>query len=150
MARQLATPYLAADVIIELMDRPGHPIVLIDRKNPPYGWAIPGGFVNRSKETVEAAAVREAFEETSLKVKLKALLGIYSNPNRDPRFHTATAVYVGEAHGTPTAADDAMTIRVVNVDAIPKKLAFDHSQVLADYLVFRGEGHVAPLREKSE
>ncbi|MBF0429496.1 MAG: NUDIX hydrolase, partial [Magnetococcales bacterium] len=100
----LKTPFLAADVIIEVMDRPGRPIVLIERLNPPHGMAIPGGFVEHGLESVERAAVREALEETSLVVRLKALLGVYSNPARDPRFHTATAVYVAEATGIPKAA----------------------------------------------
>ncbi|MEO5334619.1 MAG: NUDIX hydrolase [Magnetococcus sp. YQC-5] len=149
MTKELTTPFLAADVIIELTDRPGRPIVLIERKNPPYGWAIPGGFVNRGQESVEQAAVREVLEETSLSVRLTALLGIYSNPKRDTRFHTASAVYIGQAQGTPRAADDAMNIRVVQIDEIPDILAFDHSLVLADYVVFRTEGRVAPLRDES-
>ena len=96
------TPLLAADAIIELADYPGRPIVLIERLNPPFGWAIPGGFVDVG-ETLEQAAVREAKEETGLEVKLKTLLGIYSNPQRDPRGHTVTAVYIAEADGTPIA-----------------------------------------------
>ncbi|MBF0272936.1 MAG: NUDIX hydrolase [Magnetococcales bacterium] len=150
MARELTTPFLAADVIIELIDHPGRPIVLIDRLNPPYGWAIPGGFVDRGVESVERAAVREALEETSLEVRLIALLGIYSNPARDSRLHTATAIYVGEAHGTPRAADDAKGVHVVPVEAIPGNLAFDHNLVLDDYRVFRATGRVAPLREIPE
>src|SRR5512137_1922321 len=93
------TPLLAADVIIELIDFPDRPIVLIERANPPYGWAIPGGFVDLG-EIVEQAAIREALEEVSLTVRLIALLGIYSDPSRDSRGHTVTAVYVGEAAGT--------------------------------------------------
>ncbi|MBF0180524.1 MAG: NUDIX hydrolase [Magnetococcales bacterium] len=130
-----------------MVDRPGCPIVLIERKNPPYGWALPGGFVDRGKETVEQAAVREALEETNLRVQLKTLLGVYSDPERDPRFHTATVVYVAEAQGLPKAADDAMTLRVVSVERFPENLAFDHAKVLEDYLVFRNEGRVTPLRE---
>jgi ADP-ribose pyrophosphatase YjhB (NUDIX family) len=90
------TPLLAADTIIELTGRPGRPIVLIERRYPPYGWAIPGGSVDVG-EPLEAAAVREALEETALQVTLRALLGLYSDPRRDPRGHTVTAVYVGEA-----------------------------------------------------
>jgi 8-oxo-dGTP diphosphatase len=100
------TPLLAADVIIELIDFPDRPIVLIERANPPYGWAIPGGFVDLG-EIVEQAAMREAQEEVTLNVRLIALLGIYSDPSRDARGHTVTAVYVGEAAGMPVAADDA-------------------------------------------
>jgi 8-oxo-dGTP diphosphatase len=144
--RKLETPYLSADIIIELLDHPGRPIVLIERKNPPYGWAIPGGFVDRG-ERVETGARREAREETGLEVVLTGLLGVYSNPQRDPRFHTATAVYVAQAHGTPVAADDAKDFRIVPVDDLPKNLAFDHGLVLSDYLTYRKTGQVAPLFE---
>ncbi len=147
MSRVPVTPFLAADIIIELTDRPGRPIVLIERKNPPYGWAIPGGFVDRGVETIERAAVREALEETGLAVRLKALLGIYSNPSRDDRLHSASAIYGAEAQGIPEARDDALTVRVVDVESIPDSLAFDHALVLADYLLFRTTGVVAPLRE---
>lgn len=140
------TPHIAADIVIELVDRPGRPIILIERKNPPYGWAIPGGFMEVG-ERLEQTAIREAAEETSLVVTLTALLGIYSAPKRDPRFHTVTAVYVAEATGEPKAADDAKNLRIVAIDALPTQLAFDHDQVLADYLAHRDHGSVAPLRE---
>lgn len=139
------TPLLAADAIIELTDYPGRPIVLIERANPPYGWAIPGGFVDVG-EIVEQAAVREAKEEVGLDVKLIALLGIYSDPARDSRGHTVTAVYAAEAAGTPVAADDAKHCQIVGLDALPTPLAFDHAQVLADYRRFRETGQVADLR----
>ncbi len=144
MARPV-TPTLAADAIIELIDHPNRPIVLIERLNPPPGWAIPGGFVDIG-ETLEQAAVREAHEETGLKVRLKALLGIYSDPKRDSRGHTVTAVYVAEASGIPEAADDAKSILIADPDALPARLAFDHALVLADYRQFRETGQVAPLR----
>jgi 8-oxo-dGTP diphosphatase len=139
------TPLLAADAIIELIDRPGRPIVLIERRNPPHGWAIPGGFVDIG-ETIEQAAVREAREETGLVVSLKALLGLYSDPQRDPRGHTVTAVYVAEARGTPEAADDAKSFCIVTADSLPDPLAFDHRLVLDDYRQFLEAGQVAPLR----
>ena len=139
------TPLLAADAIIELADRPGRPIVLIERLNPPRGWAIPGGFVDIG-ERIEVAAVREAEEETGLAVTLLALLGIYSDPARDPRGHTVTAVYVAEASGQPQALDDARAFEVCAPDALPAELAFDHATVLADYLAYRVSGAVAPLR----
>ena len=139
------TPLVAADSIIELIDRPGNPIVLIERKNPPLGWAIPGGFVDVG-ERVEAAAIREALEETRLRVRLKALLGIYSDPARDPRGHTVTAVYVAEASGEPQAADDAKAFQIVTLDELPRPLVFDHAQVLEDYAAFRAGGRRAPLR----
>jgi 8-oxo-dGTP diphosphatase len=139
------TPALAADIIIELIDYPGRPIVLIERAFPPYGWAIPGGFVDVG-EMVEVAAIREAKEEVSLDIKLIALLGIYSDPSRDNRGHTVTACYVAEAHGKPMAADDAKNCQVFSLDALPELLAFDHAQVLEDYLRFRETGQVTPLR----
>lgn len=133
------TPLLAADVIIELADRPGRPIVLIERRNPPPGWAIPGGFVDVG-ESVEAAAVREALEETALAVRLIALLGVYSDPARDPRGHTASAVYVAEARGEPRAQDDARALAVFSPDRLPTPLAFDHPRILADYRAYRSTG----------
>lgn len=139
------TPLLAADAIIELVDQPGRPIVLIERRNPPLGWAIPGGFVDVG-ETLEQAAIREAQEETSLSVTLVALLGIYSDPRRDPRGHTVTAVYVAQAFGTPRAADDAKNLEAFTMERLPAALAFDHATVLEDYRRFRYTGEVAPLR----
>jgi 8-oxo-dGTP diphosphatase len=133
------TPLLAADIIIELVDRPGRPIALIERRHPPPGWAIPGGFVDVG-ESIEQAAVREAREETALEVRLIALLGMYSDPTRDVRGHTASAVYVAQAQGTPRAQDDAAAVAVFNPANLPVNLAFDHHRILADYLVFRQTG----------
>lgn len=135
------TPLLAADIIIELMDHPGQPIVLIERRNPPPGWAIPGGFVDVG-ETVEQAAVREAREETALNVSLSQLLGVYSDPRRDARGHTVSVVYVAQASGEPRALDDAKALAVFNPDYLPENLAFDHARILADYLVFRQSGRL--------
>lgn len=140
------TPRLAADVIIELTDRPDRPIVLIERGHAPPGWAIPGGFVEVG-EPVEQAAVREAREETGLRVRLTALLGVYSDPARDPRGHTASVVYVGEAQGEPVAQDDAAAAGIFSPETLPAPLAFDHAQILADYLIFRRTGAVpAPVQ----
>jgi 8-oxo-dGTP diphosphatase len=139
------TPLLAADALIELVDVPGRPIVLIERKNPPYGWAIPGGFVDIG-ETVETTAVREALEEVSLQVTLRSLLGIYSSAQRDPRGHTVTAIYIAEASGKPIAADDAMNVGIFTLEQLPTPLAFDHAMVLEDYRHYRETGEVAPLR----
>jgi len=125
------TPLLTVDIVIELLDRPGRPIVLIERRNPPPGWALPGGFVDVG-ETVEAAAIREAREETGLDVALAGLLGVYSDPARDARFHTVSVVLLATAHGVPAAADDAKAVRAVDPDA-PPTLAFDHARILADY-----------------
>ncbi len=128
-------PPIAADVIIEVGDQ----IVFIERKNNPPGWALPGGFVEVG-ETVEDAAVREMREETSLEVELRALLGVYSRPDRDPRGHSITVAYVGRATGTPHGGDDAQQARLFPPSAPPAPLAFDHADILADYLRFRATG----------
>ncbi|HEB82263.1 MAG TPA: NUDIX hydrolase [Gammaproteobacteria bacterium] len=133
------TPLLTADVIIEMPLIDDKPIVLIDRKYEPYGWAIPGGFVEVG-ETVATAARREALEETSLEVELKVLLGIYSDPKRDFRGHTACSVFVGTATGKPVAADDAKDIALFDPFNIDVELAFDHRQILDDYCLYRREG----------
>jgi 8-oxo-dGTP diphosphatase len=135
-------PPIAADVIAEI----GTNIVLIERRNFPFGWAIPGGFVEVG-EKVEDAAVRELREETSLEVELRALLGVYSRPDRDPRGHTVSVVYVGRAHGEPRADDDAKGIGLFAPDAPPTPLAFDHAEIIADYLRFIRTGELpAPWR----
>jgi 8-oxo-dGTP diphosphatase len=121
-------PTPTVDIIIEL---PGG-IVLIERKNPPHGWAIPGGFVDYG-ESLEAAAVREAREETSLDVELTRQFHTYSEPARDPRFHTITTVYVARGRGTPAAADDAASLGVFGRENLPGPLCFDHGRILDDY-----------------
>ena len=138
------TPLLTVDIIIEMSDRPACPIVLIERKHPPHGWALPGGFVDVG-ESLETAAIREAREETCLDVTLKRLLGNYSDPGRDPRGHTVSAVYIATAQGEPVAADDAANLQLVNPRELPP-LVFDHALILADYLAYLDTGKLAPLR----
>jgi len=138
------TPLLTVDIIIEMADCPARPIVLIERRYPPPGWALPGGFVDVG-ETLETAARREAFEETALEVELKLLLGCYSDPARDARGHTASAVYIAEARGEPRAGDDAGRLALFDPAATPV-LAFDHARIIADYRAWRATGRVAPLR----
>ncbi|MCO6414484.1 MAG: NUDIX hydrolase [Thiogranum sp.] len=138
------TPLLTVDAIIEMADRPGRPIVLIERRNPPHGWALPGGFVDVG-ERLEAAALREASEETSLDIQLVALLGCYSDPQRDNRGHTVSAVYVATATGEARALDDARNLEFFDPERCPE-LAFDHALVIADYLRWRATGEGAPLR----
>ena len=135
---------LTVDIIIEMRDRPEQPIVLIERKYPPHGWALPGGFVDVG-ERLEMAALREAREETSLDVELRALLGCYSDPSRDPRGHTVSAVYVASASGEPTAQDDARNLACYPPEQCPQ-LVFDHARIIGDYLRFRETGEAAPLR----
>ncbi len=132
-------PAPTVDIIIELVDRCDRPIVLIERKNPPYGWAIPGGFVDYG-ESVEAAARREAEEETSLKVELIEQFQVYSDPTRDPRQHTISIVFLARATGEPIAADDAKTLGVFELWKLPTDLCFDHDRILRDYRLFRDYG----------
>jgi ADP-ribose pyrophosphatase YjhB (NUDIX family) len=122
-------PIPTVDIIIEIEPKG---IVLIKRKNPPYGWAIPGGFVDYG-ESLEKAAVREAKEETNLDVRLIKQFHTYSDPKRDPRHHSISTVYIAKAKGIPTAKDDALEIGIFNESNLPDELAFDHCSILNDY-----------------
>lgn len=125
-------PFPTVDIIIETESSGKKGIVLIKRKNPPYGWAIPGGFVDYG-ESLEDAAVREAEEETTLKVKLLRQFHTYSDPGRDPRHHTIATVFLASAQGEPRGEDDAAEAAVFTQDEIPKDMAFDHRKIIDDY-----------------
>ncbi|MCR4336854.1 MAG: NUDIX hydrolase [Candidatus Omnitrophica bacterium] len=123
-------PYVCVDIIIELKDG----VVLIERSNPPYGWAIPGGFVD-CWESLEAAARREAKEETRLDLQNLRQLHTYSDPARDPRFHTVSTVFIAQGTGNPAAGDDAKGLRVVPYEDLLKwEYALGHKQIIQDYL----------------
>jgi O-acetyl-ADP-ribose deacetylase (regulator of RNase III)/ADP-ribose pyrophosphatase YjhB (NUDIX family) len=123
-------PYVTVDVIIELKEG----IVLIQRSNPPFGWALPGGFVDYG-ESLEQAVIREAKEETNLDLTELKQFHTYSNPERDPRFHTIGTVFIAQAKGKPAAGDDAKSLKVVKPEKLMEiEFAFDHKQILADYL----------------
>lgn len=126
--KKYRNPLLTVDTIIETKGG----IVLIERVNPPHGWALPGGFVDYG-ESLETAAVREAKEETCLDVKLTEQFHTYSDPARDPRHHTVTTVYIATAEGTPRAADDAKNCGVFTRDTLPSPIVFDHATILDDY-----------------
>lgn len=126
-------PFPTVDIIIEVKGG----IVLVRRRNPPHGWALPGGFVDYG-ESLEAAAVREAGEETGLAVSLTGQLGAYSDPDRDPRQHTITVVFTATAHGVPRAGDDAAGVGIFSRETLPRDLAFDHGRILRDYVKGRG------------
>lgn len=132
-------PAPTVDIIIELVDRPQRPIILIERKHEPFGWAIPGGFVDYG-ESVEQAAVREAQEEIQLDISLVEQFQVYSDPRRDRRKHTISIVFIATARGNPIAADDAQAAQVCDLWALPTPLCFDHDQILADYRRYRDYG----------
>ena len=136
MAFKPQTPYLATDGIVDIYNSSESfiGIVLIQRKNPPHGLALPGGFVDIG-ESVENAVVREMKEEIFLDVQIKELLGVYSDPARDERFHMASVTYVCRAYGEPIGTDDAKEAMVVKLEKLKlNKLVFDHAKILKDYL----------------
>jgi len=135
------TPYLTTDGIVEIYNASQSllGIVLIKRKYPPLGLALPGGFMDIG-EKVEDACKREMREEISLDVEIKSLLGVYSDPKRDKRFHTVSVVYICKAYAMPVAADDAKEVMVVPLKELElDKLVFDHGNILRDYLQTKNE-----------
>lgn len=132
MEERYRQPFVTVDIIIEYEGG----IVLIKRKNPPEGWALPGGFVDYG-ETLEAAATREAKEETGLDIELIRQFHTYSAPDRDPRHHTITTVYIARGKGSLKSGDDAKEAAVFRKDSLPEVIAFDHREILNDYFTRR-------------
>ena len=132
MKQKYQNPLLTVDIIIEI----NAGIILIERKNPPHGWALPGGFVDYG-ESLESCAIREAREETSLDIKLTEQFHSYSEPDRDPRHHTVTTVFIARAAGVPKAADDAKNLDIFTKSALPKPVVFDHKKIIKDYFRYK-------------
>lgn len=126
-----SNPVPTVDILIAL---PGRGVVLVQRRNPPLGWAIPGGFIDYG-ESAEQAAMREALEETGLEVELTGLFGVYSDPQRDPRQHTISTIFTAQARDPEQlrAGDDARAVSVFPLTALPDQLAFDHGRILQEY-----------------
>jgi len=131
MATIHKNPLLTVDIIIKTQEG----IVLIERRNTPHGWALPGGFVDYG-ETIEAAAVREAKEETSLCVSLEEQFHTYSDPRRDPRHHTVSTVFIAHSSGVPKAADDAKSLGIFTQNNLPNPIVFDHQKIIADFFKY--------------
>jgi len=129
-------PLVTVDILIEIN---GKGIVLIERRNPPHGWALPGGFVDYG-ESLEQASLREAKEETTLEVQLVEQFYTYSAPSRDPRHHTVSTVFVATAVGNPTGSDDAKKAQVCTESNLPAPIVFDHAQILRDYFYYKKTG----------
>ena len=125
-------PFPTVDILIKRVKAGREAVVLVRRKNPPPGWAIPGGFIEYG-ESAEQCAVREAKEETGLDIRITGLLGVYSEPERDPRFHTLSVAFIAEGEGEPKADTDAAEIGIFTEDELPAEIAFDHRKILADY-----------------
>ncbi len=135
MSEKNRNPLLTVDIIVEI----NRGIVLIERKNFPHGWAIPGGFVDYG-ESIESAALREAKEEISLDVVLTEQFYTYSDPRRDRRHHTVSTVFIAAADGEPRGADDAKVARLFHANDLPEPIVFDHEQILRDYFAFKKTG----------
>jgi 8-oxo-dGTP diphosphatase len=136
MSEEPRTPLTTVDTIIEIFSGG---IVLVERKNQPHGWALPGGFVDYG-ECLETAAMREAKEETCLDVTLIEQFHTYSDPQRDPRHHTVSTVYLAIADGVPKGGDDAQDAKVFIESELPNPIVFDHSKILADYFRYKKTG----------
>lgn len=132
MVARYKNPLVTVDIIIEI----NRNIVLIERANPPHGWALPGGFVDYG-ESLERSAIREAKEETSLDVQLIEQFHTYSDPRRDPRHHSITTVFIAAACGSPTASDDAKTAGLFTENSLPVPIVFDHENILHDYFRYK-------------
>ena len=137
-------PKPTVDVLIELAGAPGS-LIFVERKNPPHGFALPGGYVDEG-EFLATAAVREAKEEVGLDVELVELFHVYSDPSRDPRQHTISVAYIARAAGSPVHGDDAARCVVAPAEALPTPLVFDHATIVADYVVYRRSGKRPPPR----
>jgi 8-oxo-dGTP diphosphatase len=142
--REYKNPTPTVDILIELVDQPGA-LVFVERKNPPRGYALPGGFVDEG-EWIADAALREAKEETGLDVELVELFHVYSNPARDPRQHTVSTVFIGRACGRPIAGDDAARCIACPPGELGGPLAFDHATIVADYIAYKQTGTRPPAR----
>ena len=132
MSEKHRNPLLTVDIIIEMNEA----IILIERLNPPYGWALPGGFVDYG-ESLEAAARREAKEETSLTVTLEEQFQTYSDPARDPRHHSVSAVFIAKGAGSPKADDDAKSLGIFTRSNLPHPIVFDHAAIIDDYFRYK-------------
>lgn len=132
METKYRNPLVTIDIIIEINEG----IVLIERSNTPYGWALPGGFVDYG-ESLESSAIREAKEETSLDIKIEEQFHTYSDPDRDPRHHTVTTVFIAKGIGSLKAADDAKNANIFTKTTLPSPIAFDHGKIISDYFRYK-------------